>query len=164
MITSFKKIIVKKRTPQKILLLIAIFILSCMQTTYAEKINNIRYLDSGKVLPPGFPLAEAVRVDNMLYVSGMVGFVPGTKGLAPGGIKAETKQTMINIKTILEAHNYSLDNLIRCRVMLADIAEWGTFNEAYQTFFSDHYPARAAFGVSGLALGARVEVECAAAK
>lgn len=145
-------------------LLVSIFILTGLQAAYAEEASRIEYLDSGKVFPPGFPLAEAVRVDNVLYVSGMVGIVPGSTNLAPGGIEAETRQTMKNIQTALEAHDYSLNDLVRCRVMLADIAEWGTFNEVYKTFFSDHYPARAAFGASGLAVGARVEVECTAAK
>ncbi|MEM9529315.1 MAG: Rid family detoxifying hydrolase [Pseudomonadota bacterium] len=122
------------------------------------------YLNSGKVLPPDIPLSEAVRVGNTLYLSGQVGIVPGEMKLAPGGIEAETRQTMDNIKTILEAHGYTMNDLVKCLVMLADISEWGTFNEVYATYFDEHYPARSAFGASGLAIGARVEVECTAVK
>jgi enamine deaminase RidA (YjgF/YER057c/UK114 family) len=75
-------------------------------------------------------------------------------------VQEEAKQTMENIKTSLEAHGYSLGNLVKCTVMLADMADWPAFNEVYKTFFSGDYPARSAFGASGLALGARVEVEC----
>jgi 2-iminobutanoate/2-iminopropanoate deaminase len=77
--------------------------------------------------------------------------------------KAEAKQTMENIKASLEAHGYSISDLVKCTVMLADISEWEAFNEVYKSFFGKRYPARSALGASGLALGARVEVECIAA-
>ena len=69
---------------------------------------------------------------------------------------------MENIKTSLEAHGYSLHDLAKCTVMLADIADWPAFNDVYKTFFADRYPARSAFGANGLAVGASVEVECIA--
>lgn len=102
-------------------------------------------------------------MDNTLYLSGRIGIVPETMRLAPGGIREETRQTMENIKRSLDAHGYSMSDIVKCAVMLADIDEWGTFNEVYASFFSNRYPARSVFGVSGLALGARVEVECIAA-
>ena len=70
---------------------------------------------------------------------------------------------MQNIATMLEANGYSMSDVVKCTVMLEDISEWGTFNEVYQTFFEAPYPARSAFGADGLAVGARVEVECFAA-
>jgi 2-iminobutanoate/2-iminopropanoate deaminase len=70
---------------------------------------------------------------------------------------------MENIKKLLEAHGYSMKQLVKCTVMLADMADWPAFNEIYKSFFSGKYPARSAFGTTGLALGARVEVECIAA-
>ena len=130
---------------------------------YPTKGYSAEFLNSGKVLPKNLPFSEAVRHGNTLYLSGQVGIVPGSMKLAPGGIKEEAKQTMENIKTSLEAHGYSMANLIKCTVMLADISEWATFNEVYKTYFSGNYPARSAFGANGLALGARVEVECIAA-
>lgn len=125
-----------------------------------------KYLNSGKVLPPGLPFSEAVLVDKTLYLSGQIGSVPGaaTATLVAGGIGPETRQAMENIKTSLEAHGYSLDDIIKCTVMLADMAEWSACNDVYTTFFKAHLPARSAFGTNGLALGARVEVECIAAK
>ena len=69
---------------------------------------------------------------------------------------------MENIRTVLEAHGLSLDNVAKCTVMMADIAEWPAFNAVYASFFEGALPARSAFGANGLALGARVEVECIA--
>ena len=80
----------------------------------------------------------------------------------PGGLKEEARQTMDNIKTTLEAHGYTMNDLVKCTVMLADIGKWNDFNVIYKTYFKDHFPARSAMGVSGLAIGAQVEVECIA--
>ncbi len=123
----------------------------------------VDYLNSGKVLPTGLPFSEAVRHGDTLYLSGQIGVVPGSLKIIPGGIKEEARQTMQNIKTSLEAHGYSMKQLVKCTVMLADMADWPTFNEIYKTFFTGNYPARSAFGANGLALGAKVEVECIAA-
>lgn len=121
-----------------------------------------QFLNSGKVWPPELPFSEAVRVGNSLYLSGQLGIVPGTLKLVPGGIQAEARQVMENIKTSLEAHGYQMRDIVKCTAMLADMGEWGAFNQVYKTFFSTHYPARSAFGTNGLGLGARVEVECMA--
>jgi reactive intermediate/imine deaminase len=126
--------------------------------------GEVEFLNSGKVLPTNMPFSEAVRVGDTLYLSGQIGVAPGSLKLVPGGLEAEAKQTLDNIKTILETHGYSMDDLVKCTVMLADIAEWPAFNEIYRTFFTDHYPARSAMAVSGLALGARVEIECMAVR
>ena len=120
------------------------------------------FLNSGKVYPANVPLAEAVRIDKTLLLSGQIGIQPGTLKLVSGGIKEEARQTMENIKTTLEAHGYTLNDLVKCTVMLADIGKWGEFNEVYKTYFKDHFPARSAIGANGLAIGAQVEVECIA--
>ena len=78
------------------------------------------------------------------------------------GIGPETRQTLTNIKNTLEANGSSMDRVFKCTVMLADIAEWPAMNEVYVTFFPGNKPARSAFGTSGLAMGARVEIECIA--
>lgn len=128
-----------------------------------EPAGEIEFLDEGAVLPTGLPFSEAVRHDDVLYLSGMVGIVPGTDTLAAGGIEAEARQTMENIRTVLEAYGSSLDRIVKCTIFLADIGEWGTFNEVYRSFFEGRFPARSALGAAGLALDARVEVECIAA-
>jgi reactive intermediate/imine deaminase len=121
-----------------------------------------RFLNSGTVLPATLPFSEAVRVGNTLYLSGQIGITPGTMTLVPGGMEAQARQTMQNIRTTLAAHGYSMSNVVKCTVMLADMADWPAFNSVYQTFFTPPYPARSALGANGLALGALVEVECIA--
>jgi reactive intermediate/imine deaminase len=108
------------------------------------------------------PFSEAVRVDHMLYLSGQLGFDPKTSGLVDGGIAAETRQTMENIKAVLEKHGSSMAEVVKCTVFLADINEWAAMNEVYITYFPSDPPARSALGSSGLALGARTEIECMA--
>jgi reactive intermediate/imine deaminase len=122
------------------------------------------FLNSDAVLPANLPFSEAVRVGGTLYLSGMIGIVPHSMELVPGGIEAESKQTLDNIRRVLVTYGYDIDDIVKCTVMLADIAEWETFNEIYKTFFNQRYPARSAMGVNGLALDARVEVECIAVK
>jgi reactive intermediate/imine deaminase len=107
------------------------------------------------------PFSEAVRVGPMLYLSGAIG-IDATGKLVPGGIEVETRQAMENIRAVLERHSSSMDRVIKCTVMLADMAEWPAMNAVYLEFFPTHKPARSAFGASGLALGARVEIEAVA--
>ncbi len=107
------------------------------------------------------PFSAAVRVGDMLYLSGQIG-TDTAGGLVEGGIGPETRQTMENIRAVLQANGSSLDRVVKCLVMLADMAEWGDMNRVYVTYFPEHLPARSALGASGLALGARVEIECIA--
>ena len=118
------------------------------------------YLVSEAAKELNLPFSEAVRVGDMLYLSGQLGNLPGSTELAPGGIEGEARQTMDNIKAILERYGSSLDRVVKCTVMMADIAEWSAFNEVYVTYFPGPKPARSAFAASGLALGGKVEVEC----
>jgi reactive intermediate/imine deaminase len=147
----------------KNLLAVGLLLLHAGVVTAKEPVK-VEFLNSGKVYPAGVPLSEAVRVGDALYLSGQIGIQPGTLKLVPGGLKEEAGQTLSNIKTTLEAHGFSMRDVIKCTIMLADIAKWGEFNEIYKTFFSAPYPARSALGTSGLALGAQVEVECVAQK
>lgn len=141
---------------------ITMALMSFAALAHADSPPAIEFLNSGKIVPATLPFSEAVRVGDTLYLSGQVGIKPGTLELVPGGIQAEARQTLENIRTTLEAHGYSMRDIVKCTVMLADIAEWATFNEVYKTFFSPPYPARSALGANGLAIGARVEVECLA--
>ncbi len=109
---------------------------------------------------PRFPFSEAVRVGPMLYLSGQIG--TAADGLVEGGIQPETRQTLDNIRATLEKYGSSLDQVVKCTVFLADIAEWPAMNEVYMSYFMAHKPARSAVAGSGLALGARVEIECIA--
>lgn len=133
-------------------------LISCQSHQTGEQAPSIEFLTSDSTV--NRPFSEAVRVGNWLILSGQIGINPETGALAPGGIKAETEQTMENIKRTLEKYGSSLDQVVKCTVMLADISEWGAMNEVYITYFPNHKPARSAFGTSGLALGARLEIKC----
>lgn len=112
--------------------------------------------------PRPLPFSSAVRVGHMLYLSGQLGVDPDPK-VTSGGVKAETKQIMEKIRRLLERNGSSLNNVVKCTVMLADMSEWGAMNEVYVTYFpKGRLPARSAFGTNGLARDARVEIECMA--
>jgi 2-iminobutanoate/2-iminopropanoate deaminase len=88
--------------------------------------------------------------------------IDATGALVPGGIDAETRQALENIRSVLERHSSSMDRVIKCTAMLADMQEWAAMNRVYVEHSSTNLPARSAFGAAGLALGGRVEIECIA--
>jgi 2-iminobutanoate/2-iminopropanoate deaminase len=147
---------------QPLIRAVSVVLLAAAPALAAER-PLVEHLSSGKVMAPDLPFSEAVRVGDVVFLSGQIGILPGTRELAKGGIAAEAKQTMENIRATLEGIGLGMRDLVKCTVMLDDMAEWGAFNEVYKTFFDGRYPARSAFGADGLALGARVEVECIAA-
>ncbi|MBK9062129.1 MAG: RidA family protein [Acidobacteria bacterium] len=112
--------------------------------------------------PATLPFSEAVRNGDLLFVSGQIGNPPGTLELVPGGMRAEAAQALENVRAIVERHGSSMTQVVKCTVFLADMKEWGDFNEVYRKAFPGELPARSALGANGLALGARVEVECIA--
>ena len=121
----------------------------------------VEFYSSALTRAAHLPFSEAVRVGDMIYLSGQVGNLHGKLELAPGGIEAETHQMMENIQRALAPLGRSLDDVFRCSVMLRDMAQWGTFNQAYVKYFTpDRLPVRTAFGVADLVLGAVVEMEC----
>ena len=124
-----------------------------------DKTSQVEFYRSG--MYPNYPFAEAVRVGDVLYLSGNVG-ADDEGRLVAGGIAPEARRTMENVKATLARFGLTYDNVVKCTVFLADIANWGAFNEIYAGYFGDHFPARSAFGANGLALGAAVELECIA--
>jgi len=111
--------------------------------------------------PPTNPFSPAVRVGSTLYLAGQLG-TDSTGALVKGGIEAETRQTMRNIANVLSKTGSSMDRVVKCTAFLADMKEWPAMNTVYATFFPTNKPARSAFGATGLALNARVEIECIA--
>jgi reactive intermediate/imine deaminase len=107
------------------------------------------------------PFSEAVRVGDTLYLSGQLG--RGPDGKLPDGIEAQTRQTLENIGATLKKAGLGYADVFHCTAMLADMKLWPAFNTVYVTYFPEgKRPARSAFGTSGLALGALVEIECQA--
>ena len=118
------------------------------------------YLNTEESKALNLPFSEAVRVGDLLILSGQLGTLPGTTDIAPGGISGQAHQALKNIKAILERNGSGMDKVVKCTVMMADIAEWPAFNEVYVTYFPGPKPARSAFAAGGLAFGAKVELEC----
>jgi reactive intermediate/imine deaminase len=114
--------------------------------------------------PWPYPFSSAVRVGRILHLSGQIGtrVENGTPQLVSGGLDAEARQTLDNIREVVTRAGSSMDRVVKCTVMMADMSEWPAFNEIYASYFPGPKPARSAFGATGLALGARVEVECLA--
>jgi 2-iminobutanoate/2-iminopropanoate deaminase len=140
-------------------LLLAALTVACGGRSTPETSPRAEYLTPyGR---PTRPFSPAVRVGNMLYLAGQIGTKADAGGaLVPGGIQAETRQTMENIEDVLQKTGSSMDRVVKCTVMMADMREWDAMNEVYTTYFPTNKPARSAFGANGLALGARVEIEC----
>jgi len=112
------------------------------------------------------PYSDAVRSGNLLFLSGTIGAPLSShpsRQPVEGGVAAETRQALENIKANLDAHGSSLDRVVKCSVFLADIADFEKMNGVYREYFPTNKPARTTVGVAGLPMGARVEIECVAA-
>jgi 2-iminobutanoate/2-iminopropanoate deaminase len=141
----------------------ALLALALTACNTASKKAPPEFLSSPQGAALKLPFSEAVRAGGFLILAGQLGNKPGTRELSPGGIGPESRQAMDNIKAVLGRHGATLDDVVKCTVFLADMAEWPAFNDVYSTYFpSGRFPARSALGANGLALGARVEVECIA--
>ena len=124
--------------------------------------NEIQYVNSDETKEKGYPFSDATVVNGIIYLSGAIGTLPDGS-VVSGGIVAETRQTMMNIKNRLEKIGGSMDDIFKCTCMLADIKDWPLMSQEYKKFFNpDKLPARSAFAGSGLALGAKLEIECMA--
>lgn len=142
-------------------LLVPLLVGACASAAPAPQPAAVEFFAPPENWP--YPFSPAVRVGDLLFLSGQIGTRPGTAELVPGGIEAEARQTMENIRAALHAAGSSLDRVVKCTVFLEDMADWPAFNAIYRTYFTPPYPTRSALGADGLALGARVEVECVAA-
>ena len=134
-------------------------LVACASSGAADK---PQFLNSPRALELDRPFSEAVRAGDFLFLSGAIGEDPATGELPAGGIQPEARQTLKNVKSVLEANGASLNDVVKCTVFLADIAEWPAFNSVYREFFKKPFPARSALAASGLAMNARVELECIA--
>lgn len=110
---------------------------------------------------PTAVFSEAVRIGDVLYLSGQIGTDSAGK-LVAGGIQTEARQALNNIRATVEKYGSSMDRVAKCTVFLADIKDYADFNDIYSSYFRARKPARSAMAASGLALNARVEIECMA--
>jgi reactive intermediate/imine deaminase len=155
------------------LLFFIVLLQSCLSLNVANKKvasnsqssqNEIQYVNSDETKEKGYPFSDATVVNGIIYLSGAIGTLPDGS-VVSGGIVAETRQIMMNIKNRLEKMGGSMDDIFKCTCMLADIKDWPLMSQEYKKFFNpDKLPARSAFAGSGLALGAKLEIECMAIK
>ena len=151
---------------------IALLFNSCLSLKFSDKEidnsikekNHIVFINSQSNIDKGYPFSEATIVNGIIYLSGEIGTLPDGS-LISGGIEAETRQTLTNIKNKLEKMGGSMDDIFKCTCMLSDIKDWPLMSQEYKKFFNPQkLPARSAFAGSGLALGAKLEIECMAIK
>ena len=117
-------------------------------------------IKSAGVLTGTLPFSEGIKVGGLIFLSGQLGTIPGSLVLNNSTAEAEFVQVMENIGAVLMANGLGYGDIVKCTVMLADMADWPAFNAVYLRYFKAPLPARSAFGVNGLALGTRAEVEC----
>ena len=110
------------------------------------------------------PYSQAIEANGTVYVSGQLPIDPATGEFAPGGIQAQARQSLTNMKNILAEAGMTMQNVVKVTVLLADIADFAAVNEVYEEFFSAPFPARSAFQVAALPKGAGVEIEAIAVK
>ncbi|MDO5761077.1 MAG: RidA family protein [Bacteroidales bacterium] len=110
------------------------------------------------------PYSQAIEANGTVYVSGQLPIDPSTGQFAEGGIQAEARQSLTNIKNILSEVGLGMQNVVKVTVLLADISNFAAVNEVYAEFFQAPYPARSAFAVAALPKGANVEIEAIAVK
>ena len=110
------------------------------------------------------PYSQAIEAGGMVFAAGQLPIDPATGTFPEGGIKEQTRQSILNAKAILEEAGCSLSNVVKTTVLLSDIADFGAMNEVYASFFCEPFPARSAFAVRDLPKGALVEIEMIAAK
>ena len=140
---------------KKILILLTLFLIN---PSVAEEIEHY---SSAEALKKDYPFSQAVRVENILYISGIV--AQGTDGkIIKGGIIEESHFVLKSMGEILAHFDLGYEDVFKCLVMIVDIGEWPDFNSVYIQYFEKPYPARSAFGADGLALEASLELECLA--
>ena len=123
-----------------------------------------RFYSSQLSLEQGFPFSDSVETDSgLIFISGLVG-TDETGELVAGGLEAETHAIFRQMNTYLAHLGLGFSDVVKCLVMIDDIAQWVAFNGIYTQYFSPPYPARSAMGADGLALGASLELECIAAR
>ncbi len=109
------------------------------------------------------PYSQAIQIGNLVYTSGQIPIDPSTGKFAEGGIKEQTRQSLLNVKAILEEAGLTMKNVVKTTVFMADMNDFADMNAIYAEFFSEPYPARSAVAVKTLPKGALVEIEAVAA-
>ena len=137
---------------------------TCLNSAERENPRTKCKVISTKKAPAAIgPYSQAIQVGNIVYTSGQIPIDPSTGAFVEGGIKEQTRQSLTNVKAILEEAGLSMSNVVKTTVFLADMGDFAAMNAVYAEFFSEPYPARSAVAVKTLPKGALVEIEVVAA-
>ncbi len=137
---------------------LTVFVFGCKQPS-----NVIIFHKSHEPKRQQVPYSDVVESNGLLFLSGQIGMDHKTRTLVEGGIEAETKQCIENVKAVLEFHKLSLDNVVKCTIVLKNIDDFAAFNKVYETYFPNK-PARTTFAAAGLAANASIEIDVIASK
>jgi 2-iminobutanoate/2-iminopropanoate deaminase len=127
-----------------------------------DRDTNVSHFGSVAVGGTELPFSRAVMAGNMIYLSGELGIDPESNALVPGGAGPETTQIFANLERTLNTFNADLSSIVKCTVFLGDMTDYAEMNSAYKAALPNPKPARATVGVSGLAVGANLEIDCIA--
>lgn len=142
------------------MMLLGLVLSACQQVKHER---DVSFHSSHWPRKAAAPFSDAVQVGDLFFLSGQLGIDDATRQLVPGGIVPETRQTLENIKAILNHHDLSMGNVVKCLVILSDINDFAAFNDVYKTYLPQK-PARTTFAASGLAINAKIEIECIASR
>lgn len=144
--------------------LLAAFVMFCVSVSvHGQEKTEIIFHKPENPARATAPFSEAVQAGNLFFLAGQIGMDRSLGELAPGGVAGETAQAIKNIAAVLKYHGLTLDNVVKCTVILEDIEDFKAFNAVYTKYFTKK-PARTTFAASGLAAGAKVEIDVIAVK
>jgi len=142
---------------------LSILMSGVMATSYAQESTAIIFHKSHEPKKQNAPFSDVVQAGNMYFLAGQIGMNHTTRTLVEGGVQAETEQAIKNIQAVLAEHGMTLDNVVKCTVILADIEDFAAFNEIYTQFFTKK-PARTTFAAKGIAANGSIEIDVVAVK
>lgn len=144
-------------------LLMTVFLALGIQSAWSQEQSKVIFHESHEVLKRTAPFSDVVEAGNLFFLAGQIGMDHGTRTMVEGGIMTETERTINNIKDVLQHHGLSLNNVVKCTVILSTMDDFASFNEVYSKYFTKK-PARTTFAASGLARNAKVEIDVIAVK
>lgn len=143
--------------------LLSILMSGVMATSYAQESTEIIFYKSHEPKKQNAPFSDVVQAGNMYFLAGQIGMDHTTRTLVEGGIQEETEQAIKNIEDVLAQHGMTLDNVVKCTVILANIEDFAAFNEVYTQYFTKK-PARTTYAAKGLAAKSSIEIDVIAVK
>ena len=143
--------------------LFLILIFGSLSTSYAQESSELIFHKSHEPKKQNAPYSDAVQAGNMFFLSGQIGMDHTTRTLVKGGVQPQTEQAIKNIEEVLKQHGMTLENVVKCTVILANIEDFSAFNDIYTRFFTNK-PARTTFAAKGIAANSSIEIDVIAIK